>query len=135
LIREHGVCWRLGPFSEPLGGGDVVEAGYELVLLGRFHPAGPAEVDAEARALHEHLRELALQAIGDAPPDVSLCILPLEATLTGVERLAIEVELVVIGKLAHPHELPVAGATRQRIVELEAGLRALGLPPRREFAR
>jgi hypothetical protein len=134
-IEEHRVCWRLGPFSEQLGGRGVVQTGYELVLLGRFHSAGPAKLEATAHALHERLRALALEVIGHAPPDVLLCVLPLgPGPVAAGERFAIEVELVVVASLAHPDKLPAPVATRQRIVELEGRLRAMGLPPCGEFA-
>ena len=96
-----------------------MQTGYKLVLLGRFHPAGPADLEAKAHALYERLRALALEVIGDAPPDVLLCVLPLSrGTVAAGERVAIEVELVVVASLAHPDKLPAPVATRQRIREL-----------------
>ncbi len=128
-IQEHRVRWRLGPFSEQLGGRGVVQTGYELVLLGRLHPAGPADLEAKAHALHERLRALVLEVIGHAPPDVLLCVLPLgRGTVAAGERIEIEVEVVVVASLAHPDKLPAPVATRQRIRELEGRLRAMGLP-------
>ena len=127
-IERHRVRWCVGLFREPLSDRGIVETGYELVLSGRFHPAGPTDLEARARALHERLRALALEVIGHAPPDVLLCILPQgRGTVAGEERLAIEIALVVVGSLAHPDKLPAPVATRQRIAELEARLEGMGL--------
>jgi hypothetical protein len=130
-LGKETVRWRLRPFSGQLPEHGVVQKGYELVLSGRFHPAGPTDLEARARALHLRLRGLALEAIGDAPPEVWLYIGPLgRGTLAADERLAVEVELVVLASLAHSDRLPPRVATQQRICELEARLRAIGLPPR-----
>jgi hypothetical protein len=134
-LAAHGVCWRLSPFSERLGSRGLVEVGYQLVLAARFHPAGPSEIEAGVRALHERLRELALEVVGPAPRELLLSVLPMgRGTVVAEERLAIEVELVVFGSLAHPDKLPVPAATRRRIDELGRSMRALGLPSRGEFA-
>jgi hypothetical protein len=44
----------------------VVQTGYEFAFLGRFHLAGPANLEAKAHALHERLHALALEVIGAA---------------------------------------------------------------------
>jgi hypothetical protein len=128
-IDEHGVCFRLGPLLEPLDGRGLVETGYELVLLGRLHPMGSDDLEPGARALHERLRTLALDAIGEAAPEVTLVVLPLgRGTVSAGDRFAVGVELVLDASLAHPDKLPAPALTRRRIAELDGRLRSMGLP-------
>jgi hypothetical protein len=127
-IEEHKVGWRLGPLSKHVKGRGVVQTGYELVLFGRFHPAAGKGHEAMARALHEGLRSLAVEALGPAPPEVLLCVLPFSRWVVPADRcFTIEVELTVIGSLAHLERLPAPAETRQRIATLEATLRGMGL--------
>jgi hypothetical protein len=127
-IEDHKVGWRLGPLSKHVKGRGVVQTGYELVLFGRFHPAAGKGHEAMARALHEGLRSLAVEALGPAPPEVLLCVLPFSRWVVPTDRrFAIEVELTVIGSLAHLERLPAPAETRQRIATLEATLRGMGL--------
>jgi hypothetical protein len=126
-IEEHMVGWRLGPLSEHVKGGGVVQTGYELVLFGRFHPAG-RDLGAVARELHEALRGLALEALGPTPPDVLVCVVPASHWVVPAEqRFVIEVELSVIASPSHPDRPPAPAETRQRIATLESRLRAMGL--------
>jgi hypothetical protein len=130
-IEEHKVGWRLGLLREHVKGHGVEQTGYELVLFGRFNPAGRDDYEAVARTLHEGLRALALEALGPAPPDVLLCVLPLShVVVPGEDRSTVEVELTVTGSPAHPGRLPAPAETRQRIAALEARLRAMGLHKR-----
>ena len=127
-IEEHKVGWRLGPLSKHVKGRGVVQTGYELVLFGRFHPAAGKGHEAMARALHEGLRSLAVEALGPAPPEVLVCVLPFSRWVVPADRnFTIEVELTVIGSLAHLERLPAPAETRQRIATLEATLRGMGL--------
>ena len=127
-IEEHKVGWRLGPLSKHVKGRGVVQTGYELVLFGRFHPAAGKGHEAMARALHEGLRSLAVEALGPAPPEAFVCVLPFSRSVVPADRrLTIEVELTVIGSLAHLERLPTPAETRQRIATLEATLRGMGL--------
>jgi len=104
-----------------------VQTGYEFVLFGRFHPTGRDDYEA-ARTLHEGLRALALEALGPAPPDVLLCVLPLSHVVVPAdEGSAVEVELTVTGSPAHSGQPPAPAEARQRIAALEARLRAMGL--------
>ena len=75
-IEEHKVGWRLGPLSKHVRGRGVVQTGYEVVLFGRVHPAAGKGHEAMARALHEGLRSLAVEALGPAPPEILVCVLP-----------------------------------------------------------
>ena len=134
-IEEHKVGWRLGPLTKNVKGGGVVQTGYELVLFGRFHRAPGKGHEAMARALHEGLRSLALEALGPAPPEVLVCLLPFSVCVLPFSRWVVpahrcftmEVELTVIGSLAHLDRLPAPAETRQRIATLEATLRGMGL--------
>ena len=126
-IEEHKVGWRLGSLSKHVKGRAVVQTGYELVLFGRFHPAAGKGHEAMARALYEGLRSLAVEALGPAPPEVVVCVLPFSRWVVPADRSFIEVELTVIGSLAHLERLPAPAETRQRIATLEATLRRMGL--------
>jgi hypothetical protein len=98
------------------------------LLFGRFHPATGKGHEAMARALHEGLRSLAVEALGPAPSEVLVCILPFSRSVVPADRrFTIEVELTVIGSLAHLERLPTPAETRQRIATLEATLGAMGL--------
>ncbi len=130
-IEEHSVGFRPGPLKEHVKGHGVVQTGYELVLFGRFNPAGPNDPAAVARALHEGLHALALEALGPAPPDVLLCIQPLSHVVVPAgDRSAVEVELTVTGSYAHPGRPPAPAEAQQRIAALEAKLQAMGLHKR-----
>ena len=127
-IEEHKVGWRLGPLSKHVKGRGVVQTGYELVLFGRFQPAAGKGNEAMARALHEGLRSLAVEALGPAPSEVLVCVLPFRRSVVPADRrFTIEVELTVIGSLAPLERQPGPAETRQRIATLEATLRAMGL--------
>jgi hypothetical protein len=127
-IEEHKVGWRLGPLSKHVKGRGVVQTGYELVLFGRLRPAAGKAHEAMARALHEGLRSLAVEALGPAPPEVLLCVLPFSRWVVPADHcFTIDVELTVIGSLAHLERLPAPAETRQRIATLEATLRGMGL--------
>ena len=81
-----------------------------------------------SRALHEGLRSLAVEAIGPAPPEFLVCVLPFSRRVVPADRrFTIEVELTVIGSLAHLERLPPPAEMRQRIATLEATLRGMGL--------
>jgi len=125
-IEEHQVGWRLSPLSEHFKGHGVVQTGYELVLHGRFHPT--AANGHEAGALHDALRALALDALGPVPPEVLVRVLPFSRWIVPAgECLTIDVELTVVGSLAHLERQPAPAETRQRIVAIEATLREMGL--------
>jgi hypothetical protein len=126
-IEKHKVGWRLGPLSKHVKGRGVVQTGYELVLFGRFHPAAGKGHEAMARALHEGLRWLAVEALGPAPPEALVCVLPFSRWVVPADRSVIEVELTLIGSLAHLERLPAPAETRQRIATLAATLRGMGL--------
>jgi len=122
------VGWRLGPYREHVKEHGVVQTGYELVLFGRFVPAAGDDLAAIARSLHENLRALALEALGPAPPEFFLCVLPSNHWIVPAERrFTIEVELVVIASLVHPDRPPAPAETRRRVAAVEARLRAMGL--------
>lgn len=130
-IEEHKVGWRLGPLRKHVKGRGVVQTGYELVLLGRFHPAAGKGHEAMARALHEGLRSLAVEALGPVPPEVLVCVLPFSRWVVPAHPcFTVEVELTVIGSLADLERLPAPAATRHRIATLEATLRGMGLQRR-----
>jgi hypothetical protein len=127
-LEEHEVGWRLGPLSERVEGQGLVRTGFELVLFGRFHPAGAKDHEAMARALHDGLRSLAVEALGPAPPEMLVWILPFSRWfVTAGDCLTVEVELTVIGSLAQPGGQPAPAETRQRIAALEAALGGMGL--------
>jgi hypothetical protein len=127
-VEQHKVGWRLGPFSEHVKGRGVVQTGYELVLSGRFDPAGRDDLEALSAGLHEALRALALEALGPAAADVLLCVLPSSRwVVPAEERFMIELQLTVIASPAHPDRLPAPAETRQRIAVLESRLQAMGL--------
>ncbi len=127
-VEEHKVGWRVGPFTEHVKGRGVVQTGYELVVSGRFDPAGRDDLEELAAELHEALRALALEALGPAPADVLLCVLPSSRwVVPAEERFMIELQLTVIGSPAHPDRPPAAAETRQRIAALESRLQAMGL--------
>jgi hypothetical protein len=127
-IEEHKIGWSLSPLSKHVKGRGAVQTGYELVLFGRLHPAAEEGHEAMARALHEGLRSLAVEALGPAPPEVLVCVLPFSRWAVPADRrFTIEVELTVIGSLAHLERLPAPAETRQRIATLEATLRRMGL--------
>jgi hypothetical protein len=127
-VEEHKVGWRLGPLGKHVKGRGVVQTGYTLALFGRFHPVAGKGHEAMARALHEGLRSLAVEALGPAPSEVLVCFLPFSRSVVPTDgRFTIEVELTVIGSLAHLERLPAPAETRQRIAMLEAALRAMGL--------
>jgi hypothetical protein len=125
-IEEHKVGWRLGPLREHVKRHGVVQTGYELVLFGRFHPTGRDDYEA-ARTLHEGLRALALEALGPAPPDLLLCVLPIRVVVPADKRSGVEVELTVTGSPPHFGQPPAPAEARQGIAALEARLRAMGL--------
>ena len=127
-IEEHQVGWRLSPLSEHVKGHGILQTGYELVLHGRFHPAAGNGPEAEACALHDGLRALALDALGPVPPEVLVRVLPFSRWIVPAdERLTIDVELTVVGSLAHLERQPTPDETRQRIAAIEATLRGMGL--------
>jgi hypothetical protein len=129
-IEEHKVGWRLGPLSKHVKGRGVVQTGYELVLFGRLRPAAGKPHEAMARALHDGLRSLAVEALGPAPAEVLVCVLPFSGWVVLADRcFTIEVELTVIGSLAELDGRPAPAETRQRMATLEATLRRMGLHP------
>jgi hypothetical protein len=118
----------LSPLSEQVKGHGLVQTGYELLLYGRFRPAAANDRETVARAVHDGLRALALDALGPVPPEVLVRVLPFSRWIVpAAERLTIDVELTVVGSLAHLERQPTPDETRQRIAAIEATLRGMGL--------
>jgi hypothetical protein len=132
-VREHKVCWEIGPFRQFVKGHGMRQTGYELNLFGRYDPAAQEDDEAAVRGVYEGLRALALELLRSFPePAATIEVLSFDQAvhLRPESRFADEIELTVIASPADPdHPMPPAEAQR-RIGEVEDELRSMGLHKR-----
>ena len=131
-VREHQVCWELGPIQEMVQGKGVQQTGYALKLFGRFDPAAEGGAEAVARSIYERLRALVAEATRSMPAGTLVQVGPPgRAVLPPESPLVVEAELTVVATFAPAdRERRPASEARELVAALEERLRSMGLRKR-----
>jgi hypothetical protein len=129
-VQAHRVCWEVEPLRELTKGHGVQQTGYELKLFARLDPRPKDETDRAVLAVHDGLRELALDALASHPePHAIIAVQPFDRAihLRPESGFAAEIELSVLAYPRHRDEPLRAAEAQKRIAALEDKLREMAL--------